>query len=85
MYYLCYHPGGIFTKQLRQREEELNKYNTERITIVEKGGQNLESLLARKDPFEKEKCKEKLCPLCTSDSKEKNSKVLTSLIYIHLV
>ena len=36
-------PGGILTKQLRQREEELNKYNTERIQIVYKGGQHLES------------------------------------------
>ena len=63
-------PGGILTKQLRQREEELNKYNSERIKFVEKGGQSLESLLARKDPFVKEKCKEKLCPLCTADSTE---------------
>ena len=55
-------PGGILAKQLRKREEELNKHNSERIKIVEKGGENVENILTRKDPFEKETCKEKMCP-----------------------
>ena len=49
---------------MKEREEELNKFNEERIKIVEKGGRNIESLLAKKDPFGKENCTEKLCPLC---------------------
>ena len=31
-------PGGVLAKEIRKREEELNKYNTERIKIEEKGG-----------------------------------------------
>ena len=64
-------PGGILAKQLRKREEELNKHNSERIKIVEKGGENVENILTKKDPFEKETCKEKMCPLCTGTKKRK--------------
>ena len=59
-------PGGTLAKELRQREEELNRHSDERVKIVEKGGRNIESLLAKKDPFMKENCTEKLCPLCNN-------------------
>ena len=49
---------------MRNREEELNRFNRERIKIVEKGGTKIEKLLTKKNPFKEEKCKDKWCPLC---------------------
>jgi hypothetical protein len=57
-------PGGVLAKEIRKREEELNKYNTERIKIEEKGGLKIKDILSSKNPFEKSKCKKKTCPLC---------------------
>ena len=58
-------PGGVLAKEIRKREEELNKYNTERIKIEEKGGLKIKDILSSKNPFEKSKCTKKTCPLCT--------------------
>ena len=63
-------PGSILLKELRQREEELNKNNEERIKIVEKGGVKIEKMLTVKNPFKNEKCEEKWCPLCKGDHGE---------------
>ena len=57
-------PGSGLLKELRDREEELNKFQNERIKIVEKGGQKIEKMLTKKNPFKEEKCKDKWCPLC---------------------
>ena len=57
-------PGSGLLKEMRNREEELNRFNTERIKIVEKGGTKIEKLLTKKNPFKEEKCKDKGCPLC---------------------
>jgi hypothetical protein len=38
-------PGGQLAKEMRKREEELNKSNKERIKIVEMSGVNIENLL----------------------------------------
>ena len=65
-------PGGILAKEMKKREKELNKNKEERIKIVEKGGIKVENLLMKKDPFTKEKCSEKLCPLCKDESKKNN-------------
>ena len=65
-------PGGILVKQLKEREEELNKFREDRIKIVEKGGIKVENILTKKDPFEKENCKNKVCPICTNESKKLN-------------
>ena len=59
-------PGGALSKELRKREEELNKNNKERIKIVEKGGIKLKDMLIKKDPFKKSKCLEKSCPMCSN-------------------
>ena len=61
-------PGGILAKELKKREEELNKYSQERIKIIEKGGIKVENILTKKDPFMKDKCSEKLCPICKNES-----------------
>ena len=58
-------PGGVLAKELRKREEELNKNNQERIKIEEKGGLKLKDILGLKNPFKKSHCAEKSCPLCT--------------------
>ena len=51
-------------KELKKMEEELNKYSEDRIKIIEKGGVKIENMLSKKDPFKKESCKEKWCPIC---------------------
>ena len=52
-------------KELRKREEELNRNNKERIKIEEKGGLKVKDILCLKNPFPKPKCLQKSCPLCT--------------------
>ena len=55
-------PGGVLAKELRKREEELNKNNKERIKIEEKGGQKIKDILGSKKPFKKSHCVKKTCP-----------------------
>ena len=62
-------PGSKLAKELQTREEELNKFNTERIKIVETGGPEIGELLTQKNPFKKEKCGEAKCPLCTNKNR----------------
>ena len=63
-------PGGLLTKLMKIREEEINQNSQERIKIIEKSGQNIENILVKKDPFKKEKCSEKLCPICKNTDKK---------------
>ena len=65
-------PGGILAKELKIREKEINRNSKERIKIVEKSGQSIENILSKKDPFEKENCIEKACPICKNPEKKKN-------------
>ena len=58
-------PGGTLAKELRKREEELNKNCKERIKIEEKGGLKIKDILGSKNPFPKSQCIQKTCPLCT--------------------
>ena len=60
-------PGSILLREIRNREEELNKHSSERIKIVEKGGIKMEKMLINKNPFKNEKCQEKWCPLCKGE------------------
>ena len=62
-------PGGKLAKELRNREEDLNKYSEERIKIVETGGIEMESILTNKNPFKSKKCDKEVCPLCKNGSK----------------
>ena len=48
-------PGGALAKELRKREEELNKNNQERIKIVEKGGLKMKDILTTKKSIQKVK------------------------------
>ena len=69
-------PGGVLSKELRKREEELNRNNPEMIKIEEKGGLKIKDILISKNPFKKSKCIQKSCPLCTdSQSVDTNPKV----------
>jgi hypothetical protein len=63
-------PGGLLTKLMKIREEEINRNSQERIKIIEKSGQNIENILVKKDPFKKENCSEKLCPICKNTDKK---------------
>ena len=56
---------------MKQREEEVNKYSTERIKIVESGGVEMKDFLINKNPFEEQKCEEIKCLLCMSEDKPK--------------
>ena len=49
-------PNGELAKQLKEREEELNKNSSERIKIIEKSGIKIEEMLVQKDPFPIKKC-----------------------------
>ena len=62
--------GGTLAKELQKREEEINKYTTERIKIIEDGGLKMKDLLVKKDPFPNDKCSKKKCIICESEIKE---------------
>ena len=49
-------PGSGLLKEMKIREEALNKNKRERIKIVEKGGMKIEKILTTKNPFKEEKC-----------------------------
>ena len=63
-------PGGILIKEMKQREDEINKNEKERIKFVEKSGDNIETLLVKKNPFKKEKCSQKMCPICKNRTED---------------
>ena len=69
-------PGSKLAKELQVREEELNKFNGERIKIVETGGLKIEELLTQKNPFKKDKCDETQCPLCQDENGSKKTKII---------
>ena len=62
--------GSILAKEMRKREEEINKYSKVRIKIVEDAGIKLKSLLVDKNPFPKTKCEQKKCVICMSVKSE---------------
>ena len=62
--------GGLLAKELRQREDEVNRYSKTRIKIVEDGGVQLKNFLVIKDPFPKMKCDKKKCFVCNSEKSE---------------
>ena len=59
--------GGKLVKELKQREEEVNKFSKERIKIVEGGGIQMKNLLVKKNPFPITKCDRKKCIICESN------------------
>ena len=62
--------GGVLAKELKKREEELNKNKKERIKIIESGGIKLKDILIDKNPFKSSKCKESKCFVCQSENSE---------------
>ena len=60
--------GGELIKQLKKREEEVNKFSKERIKFVENGGVKLGDFLINKNPFPTLKCKKLICLICTSNA-----------------
>jgi hypothetical protein len=62
--------GGRLAKELRKREDEVNKYSKMRIKIVEDGGVQLKNFLVDKDPFPKLKCAKKKCFVCNSEESD---------------
>ena len=59
--------GGKLAKELKQREEEINKYSEERIKIVEGGGVLMKNIMVKKNPFPISKCEKKKCLICDSN------------------
>ena len=59
---------GRLAKEMKKREEEINKYSEERIKIVEDGGVKLKNMLVNKKPFNKPKCEQRKCALCQNGS-----------------
>ena len=56
----------MLAKELRKREEEINRFSKERIKIEESGGINIKDFLIQKDPFPKNKCEKEKCLIYTS-------------------
>lgn len=54
-------------KELKQREEEINKFSKERIKIVEGGGIQMKYILVKKNPFPVTRCDKKKCIICESN------------------
>ena len=59
--------GGKLVKELKQREEEINKFSKERIKIVEGGGVQMKNILVNKNPFPTTRCDKKKCIICDSN------------------
>ena len=59
--------GGKLMKELKQREEDINKFSKERIKIVEGGGIQMKNILVDKNPFPLTKCDKKKCIICESN------------------
>ena len=62
--------GGKLAKEMKKREQEINRNSDERIKIVEGGGIQIRNMLVNKDPFPTEVCEMKKCVLCKTDSKK---------------
>ena len=60
--------GGTLAKELKKREEEINKNSKERIKIVEGGGTKMKDILVVKNPFPSTTCEKKKCLLCSNIS-----------------
>ena len=59
--------GGKLIKELKIREEEVNKFSDERIKFVEDGGIQMKDILVKKNPFPNKKCESKRCLVCESN------------------
>ena len=67
-------PDGELVKELKQREQELNKNSNERIKFIEKSGIKMEERLVNKNPFPVKKCEGKeleKCFVCKSAGTKK--------------
>ena len=62
--------GGKLLKEMKKREDEINKYSDERIKIVEGGGVQMKNLLVVKNPFPNTVCEMRKCILCKNNTKE---------------
>ena len=60
-------PGSELLKDIKKRDEELNKNEKDRINFFEKGCIKIEKLLTNKKPFKTEKWTDKWCPLCKGE------------------
>ena len=58
-------------KEVKKREQEINKYSDERIKIVEEGGTKVKDMLVKKNPFPNKNCEVKKCLMCTSEIPDK--------------
>ena len=61
---------------MKKREAEINRFESNRIKIVEKSGENIESILSKKDPFRKEPCSKDFCPICKNCKNQEKINIL---------
>ena len=62
--------GGKLLKEMKKREEEINRNSDERIKIVEGGGVKMKDLLVVKNPFPNTVCEMRKCVLCENKTTE---------------
>ena len=70
--------GGRLAKEMKTREEEINKYSKERIKIVEGGAIQMKNMLVNKNPFPTQTCEIKKCIICESSAPGKRKIPCTS-------
>ena len=62
--------GGKLLKEMKKREEEINRNSNERIKIIEGGGVKMKDMLIVKNPFPNTTCEMRKCALCKNDTEE---------------
>ena len=77
--------GGKLLKEMKKREEEINRNSKERIKIVEGGGKKMKDLLIVKNPFPNTVCEMKKCILCKNSTKEIKTPCNTNNVGYRLV
>ena len=65
--------NGELVKEVKKREQEINKFSDERIKVMEEGGIKIKDILVKKNPFPSKSCEMKKCLICTSAIPDKSS------------
>ena len=73
--------SGDLIKYMRTKEETVQKLNKHGVRLVERAGSPLETILIKKDPWCKDRCKEPDCIVCRGETGSLCKQ--TSIVYKH--
>ena len=60
--------NGDLIKQMRMKEESVQRLNKHGVRLVERAGSPLETILIKKDPWCKDRCKNYDCIVCRGET-----------------